>query len=152
MNTDTFNLKFNWILREELAIGIAPEKEKHLFILKEKGISSILNLCHKEEVVIPKNINFDFTFIRFALPDHNYPEVISIEQINTVLEIIEELIKKGPLFIHCKAAIERSPLICMAWLIKKHNLSKLQSLNYLMNKNKGSCPTRNQLKILDKLF
>ena len=47
MNTDTFNLKFNWILREELAIGIAPEKEKHLFILKEKGISSILNLCHK---------------------------------------------------------------------------------------------------------
>ena len=93
-----------------------------------------------------------FIYKRYALPDHNFSEPLTIEKVNNVLEIVEYLIKKGPLFIHCKAAVERSPLICMAWLIKKHNLNKFQSLNYLMQKNKGSCPSINQLKILDNLF
>ena len=46
---------------------------------------------------MPNNINIDFTFTRFPLPDHNYQETISVEEINTVLSIVEELIKKGPI-------------------------------------------------------
>lgn len=149
---DNFKLKFNWLLDKELAIGIAPQKEENLLFLKKNGINAILNLCYEKEVDIPKNINEFFIFRRFSLPDHNYSELITIENIDIALEIIEELITKGPLFIHCREAVERSPLICMAWLIKKHNLNKFQSLNYLMQKNKGTCPTTNQLKILDNLL
>mgnify|MGYP000294534184 CR=1 FL=1 len=148
---DNFKSRFNWLLEEELAIGIAPQKEEHLLFLKRNGINSILNLCHDKEVDIPKNINETFIYKKFSLTDHKFSELITIEKIKIVLEIIDELIKKGPLFINCKAAVERSPLICMAWLIKKHNLNKLQSLNYLMQKNKGTCPSIKQLKILDDL-
>lgn len=149
---DNFQNRFNWLLEEELAIGVAPLTNEHLLFLKTNGINAILNLCYEEEVNIPKNISNDFIFERFSLPDHNFTEEITIEKINIVLVLIEKLIKKGPLFIHCKEAIERSPLICMAWLIKKHNLNKLQALNYLMKKNKFSCPTTNQLRILDEIL
>ena len=44
--------------------------------------------------------------------------------------------KEGPVFIHCYAGIERSPLICMAWLVKYKMLSPSEALQYVMEVTK----------------
>ena len=64
------------------------------------------------------------------------------------MKILTEIKLLGPVFVHCVASVERSPLICMAWLIKMHNLSPKQALDYLMEIHKGTNPLPSQYNIL----
>mgnify|MGYP001214281408 FL=1 len=68
-----------------------------------------------------------------------------------MLSKLKKLISFGPVFVHCIASMERSPMICMAWLIKEHNLSVQEALDYLMNIHPGTNPLREQIEILEKL-
>lgn len=141
----------NWVLRDEIAIGPAPTQENHIYQLKQAKIQSVLSLCSKQEATPPNDINKIFNCERIILPDHTYNKKISLKEIKIALQILEELKKFGPTFVHCKAAVERSPLICVAWLIKYESLTMQQSLNYLMRVNPGTCPSADQLKLLKNL-
>ena len=153
MNKIQKDFKVDWVLINKLCIGIAPLSKNHLNVLREEGVSSILSLCSEDEVKLPSDLGLFFNHKRYVLPDHKTGRPPTLNEIDSTLVILSELMKSDkPVFIHCVASVERSPLICMAWLIKKHNLNKFQSLNYLMQKNKGTCPTTNQLKILDNLL
>ena len=52
---------------------------------------------------------------------------MTLEEINLAVVKLSELISIGPVFVHCKAAVERSPLICIAWLVKNKSLTIQQS-------------------------
>ncbi|MBO8240564.1 dual specificity protein phosphatase family protein [Prochlorococcus marinus XMU1412] len=145
------NFFINWILNDEIAIGPAPLVDEHILMLKEKNIQGILSLCSVKEANPPINIEELFFCKRVVLPDHTYDRVMNIEELNLALSMLEDLRKKGSIFVHCKAAIERSPLVCMAWLIKKRDLTIQQSLDYLMSVNKGTCPLNDQLSLLKDL-
>ena len=144
-------LSFSWVLVDELMVGSAPLHNDHLMILKREGINSVLTLCSSKEVNISKDINNYFTHNSFILPDHTFKKYPQTDEIISVLEILEDLIRKGPVYVHCFAGIERSPLICMAWLISKHKLSPQRSLDYLMEVHKGSNPLPSQYKLLSFL-
>ena len=141
----------NWVLRDEIAIGPAPTKKEHLTRLENHAIKGILSLCSIEEAIPPNNITKIFRCERIVLPDHSYDRKMNFKEITIALQRLEELKKIGPIFVHCKAAIERSPLICMAWLIREHNLKPQQALDYLMQIHPGTSPLSNQLKLLRNL-
>ena len=143
--------KINWVLNDELAIGVAPLNESHFRKLIENNIKSILSLCSEEEAPINSNLKNNFTHIRYTLPDHKVNKNIAITDIEKIILIIEKLKEKGPLFIHCQAARERSPIICMAWLVVKHKLSPQRALDYLMEVNPRTNPLPTQLKLLSSL-
>ena len=143
--------KINWVLNNELAIGPAPLKESHFKHLKENNIKSILNLCSEEEAPINNEVKLNFTHKRYTLPDHKVEKNIQLSEIKELISIIEILKEKGPLFIHCQAARERSPIICMAWLIAKHKLSPQRALDYLMEVNPRTNPLPSQLKLLHNI-
>ena len=143
--------RVNWILKNKLAIGNAPLNKAHYSQLKNLNLKSIINLCAEEECPTPEGIESDFIFKRIFIPDHSFEEQITIDQINYVLMFIEEFMNKGPVFIHCKAAVERSPLVCMAWLIKNRKLNTKEALNYLMTVNKGSCPLKKEIDLLKEI-
>ena len=145
------NFKINWVLNNELALGSAPLENSHIKLLKEEGLVSILSLCSEEEAKPPEGIEKLFRSKRIVLPDHSYSRSLKLEELQKVLQVLEGLSLFGPVFVHCKAAVERSPLICMAWLIKKHKLNPIQALDYLMRINKGTSPMQNQLKLLYEL-
>ena len=42
----------------------------------------------------------------------------------------------GPVFMHCHAGVERSPLISVAFLYKFHGLTLLQAVDYVREQNK----------------
>ena len=140
--------KLDWVLNNELAIGPAPRKALHFEYLKQKNIKSIVNLCTEEEAPILEGVKETFQFKRFVLPDHKVNKDILISEINEIISIIELFIKKGPVFVHCFAAIERSPLICMSWLIAKHKLSPQRALDYLMQVHPRTNPLPEQFKLL----
>ena len=140
--------KLDWVLSNELAVGPAPLKKSHFEYLANKKIKSILNLCNEKEAPIDENFKTVFNFKRFILPDHKVTKEIEISEIKEIIKIIESLKSSGAVFVHCFAGVERSPLICMAWLISKHKLSPQRSLDYLMEVHKGSNPLPSQYKLL----
>ena len=143
--------KLDWVLSNELAVGPAPLKKSHFEYLANKKIKSILNLCNEKEAPIDETFKSVFNFERYTLPDHKVNKEIEINEINEIIKIIESLKSSGAVYIHCFAGVERSPLICMAWLISKHKLSPQRSLDYLMEVHKGSNPLPSQYKLLSHI-
>ena len=136
------------MLINEIAVGTAPTKEKHLLIIKNEGIKSIFSLCGDKEVPFLEELLKLFSFERFSLPDHKAGKIVTTDQVLSSLKILKNLKKEGPVFIHCVASMERSPLVCIAWLIKMHNLRLDEALNYLMQSHVGTNPLPEQLNVL----
>ena len=151
--TDELNSKFfiNWIIKKKLAIGKYPNNEKDLELIRKKGIKSILNLCTEEEAPIPKGLLGNFEFSRYPLPDHKVKKKLEEFEILEVIEIVDKLLKNGPIFIHCYASIERSPFICIAWLVLKENITFLNALDHVKQSHELSNPIKDHLNVLMNL-
>ena len=143
--------RINWVLKDELAISRAPINESELNIIKQNNIKSVFSLCSKEEAPIPQNIGKYFNTFNKVLPDHKAGRIISLVEINEALDILREAKKLGSVLVHCVYAVERSPLLCMAWLVKEHYLKPQEALQYMMQIHKGTNPLTEQFEILNRL-
>lgn len=145
------NYKFDWVLINELAIGKAPKKYSDLQLIKSKGIISILSLCSISEAKPPEELDKMFIAKRVVIPDHKYERELTLNEINNVLDILSELLNNGPVLVHCVAAVERSPLICMGWLIRNKDLSPQEALDYLMQVHPGTSPLSININLLNSI-
>ncbi len=136
--------------KKKLAIGIAPTKVDHLKILKNQGIKSILSLCDISEATPPKGMSEIFNCERVVLPDHKSDRNLEIKEISNAINIIKKMEERIPIYVHCLAGKERSPLICMAWLRIKKKIDNIQALRYMMQVHSGTCPLDNHLLVLDE--
>ena len=142
---------FNWILINKFAIGTPFISEEDKYFLKEKGITTILDLRNKSDfLLIDQNkylLNIsEFKYTNLQLPDHNSKRLITREEIINAVETLNNLMIQGPVFMHCHAAAERSPLISIAFLLKIKNLSLTQSYEYVKQQNKKTNILLEQLK------
>ena len=141
----------SWVLVQDLALGPAPVATRHLNRLEAEGISSVLSLCSTEEKAAPPDLEERFHCRRLVLPDHRSQGTLSIGQLEQALEVLAELRSHGPVFVHCVAAIERSPLVCLAWLMREHGLSRQNALDYLLQVHPGTSPSAAHLMLLNQL-
>ncbi len=144
--------KIDWVLLNELAIGPAPTKVNYLNLLQQENIKTILSLCDKKEANLPKEMYELFICKEFFLPDHRSKRIPDKNELLKAMEELSNLITIGPLFVHCLAGVERSPLLCMAWLVKKHKLSPQEAMDYLLQVHKGTCPLPEQLAVLNDIY
>ncbi len=141
--------KIDWILIDELAIGPAPISERHIHRLKDSGIKAVLSLCAEEEAPPPAAMDKQLACGRLVLPDHQSGRLPEFGELLAALELLATLHQNhGSVFVHCVAAMERSPLVCLAWLVQRHNLSPEQALDYLMQMHPGTNPLPGQLALL----
>ena len=140
--------KLSWVLNKQIAIGNVPESQEDFDKLTRFGIKSIITLCNEEEASFSNKFTSLFKFERYILPDHKSSRSPKLSQLKDVLSLMKVNLKYGPIFIHCFAAVERSPLVCMAWLVKECKLSSEQALDYLMQINPGTCPLPEQIATL----
>ncbi len=145
------NIKLDWILKDELAIGSAPKTYEDINELKINGINGILSLCSNEENPFNINLKDYFKYRNILLPDHKYKSPLTIDKLNLALENLSLLKKYGSVYVHCLAGVERSPIVCMGWLVKNNHLTPTQALDYLMNIHSGTNPLPEQLKVLTLL-
>ena len=141
-------IKINWVLNNKLALGPVPRSVQDLKELKNNRIIWIFSLCSEDEANVYFNYAENFACKRIVLPDHKYKEDLTIDQLNLVLNTLAKIIEDGPVYIHCVAGIERSPLVCMAWLVKHYDLTPTQALEYLMDVNTGTNPLPKQFRLL----
>lgn len=139
---------FHWVLVEELAIGPAPRADRHLDRLAEQGVRAVLSLCGLEEAPPPQAMTQRFVCRRLVLPDHRHDRLVSPPELEQALLLLAELRQQGPVYVHCLAAMERSPLVCLAWLMRHHSLSLQRALDYLMQMHPGTSPLPSQLAVL----
>ena len=148
-NHNSEDFVFNWVLINELAIGNLPKTVNSIEILKENNIVSILNLCTKKEFEYQENLYSGFNYKNYPLPDHKSSRLPKLEEIKEVLNYASKMMTYGPLFVHCYASMERSPLICLGLLINKEGLSLQEAFDYLKQVHRNCNPLPEQLKIID---
>ena len=142
---------FNWVLLNQLAIGRPPNNKIYIETLKKNNIKNVLTLCSEKEF-IPNNFLLDnFSWERSLLPDHRDNRNINITEIKKTLNILRNFLNSGATYVHCYAAVERSPLICMAWIIKNKGLTINQALFYMMEVHPRSSPLAKHLSELNYL-
>ena len=139
---------FNWVLTNELAIGNAPKNNVAVEKLKKENIVSIISLCSEQESKLDDNIQNLFDCNRIILPDHKSGRYPSLDELVKVLDVIEKLKNNRPIFVHCVAAMERSPLISIAFLHLKKGFSIVQSCDYVKQQNISTIVNTNQLKYI----
>ena len=141
--------QIDWVLIDELAIGPAPRAERHVLRLHEAGVKAVLSLCSKEEAPPPPSIEEHFACSRLVLPDHRSGRLPQPTELFEALTLLGQLHHNhGSVFVHCVAAMERSPLVCLAWLVQRHQLSPEAALDYLMQVHPGTNPLPGQLALL----
>ena len=141
----------SWVLVQDLALGPAPVAPRHLNRLESEGITAVLSLCSTEEKAAPPDLEERFYCRRLVLPDHRSQGTLSIGLLEQALAALAELRSHGPVFVHCVAAIERSPLVCMAWLMREYGISRQNALDYLLQVHPGTSPSAAHLMLLTQL-
>ena len=150
-STPQRRFKLSWVLIDELAVGPAPKAERHLDYLEAEGVKAVLSLSSQNEAPLPEQIEQRFQYRRLVLPDHKADRFVKLEEIQQAITILHSLWLHRPVFVHCVAAMERSPLVCLAWLMQEQGLSQRQALDYLMQIHPGTSPLPVQLLVLNDL-
>lgn len=140
--------RVTWVLRDQLALGPAPRSLHHLERLRDEGVKAVLTLCSEAEAPAPEQINHWFSWARVVLPDHRVGRPPSPAELHQALAALERLQALGPVYVHCVASMERSPLVCLAWLMRERGLTRLEALDYLAQQHPGTNPLPEQLDVL----
>ena len=69
-----------------------------------------------------------------------------LSEIENAVNILKKLLCNGPVFMHCHAAVERSPLISIAFLLKEKKLNLTQAYEYVKQQNRKTNILLDQLK------
>jgi protein tyrosine/serine phosphatase len=141
-------LRLSWVLAGELAVGTAPWLAEDLAELEREGVSAVLSLCREQEGPLAVELGRVFAWRRVPLPDHRGPEPLTPAHLERALETLAVLRVHGPVYVHCAAGVERSPLVAMAWLMRQRGLGRLQALEYLMQTHPGTSPLPEHLALL----
>ena len=138
--------------KNKLAIGTSPMNIKDLILLKKNKVKNILCLCSEEESKWHLELENNFLCNRFILPDSNQKKLPSNIQIDKAYEILKKLVKNNITFVHCFASIERSPLLCIMFMMDNYNLNLEESLDYVKRVHYLTNPRNNQLFTIEKYF
>ena len=143
---------FNWVLKNKLAIGTSPMDIKDLNLLKKNRVKNILCLCNEEESKWHSELEKSFLCNRVILPDSNQNKLPTNMQIDKAYKILKKLVNNNITFVHCFASVERSPLLCIMFMMDNYNLNLEESLDYVKRVHSFTNPRNKQLFFIEKYF
>ena len=146
----TYKFIFNWVLINKLAVGTSPLNQDNISFLKNKGINNILGLCLESEVGWAENISKNFCCERIFIPDSKSEALPNFKDLSKIFNTLTEFLENGATFVHCFASVERSPLICILYVMQKFNLELEDALDYVLRKHDSTNPTNTQLKVINE--
>ena len=139
---------FNWILINQLAIGTSPLDSEDIIFLKNKKVKNIIGLCSIEESKWHVDLQKKFDCERIVLPDSRSNKLPHKKDLLKAFYKLRDAINNDITFIHCFASIERSPLVCIMYIMHKYNLSIEDALDYVRRTHQYTNPTNSQLSLV----
>ncbi len=138
---------FSWVIPAKLAVGGFP-RSQDLIHLSQAGIRSILTLCAEQEGTLPEETPHQFACQRFVLPDSRYEHSLQVGQISQAVALLHQHLEQHPVYIHCLAGMERSPIVCIAYLCQYQKLQLWQASHWLQQVHPPTQPTSEQMRVL----
>jgi hypothetical protein len=145
-------LPFSWVLTDQLAIGPMPRSESHWRQLENAGFQSRFSCCYPDEetgLILPSGWMSD----RVALPDHRAQEPMQQERLAEALARAEHLmIQIPPLYLHCMAGCERSPLLAVGLTARRRGVDTLAALAWVRRCHPMAMPIYDHLALLETIL
>jgi predicted protein tyrosine phosphatase len=141
----------SWLRTRRLAIGPMPHSQDHWLNLQQQGLQLVFSCCAEDEAIWqpPKA----WTQRRFPLPDHRQPEAMTSELLDQAINAALDLYRTGlPLYLHCWAGIERSPLVATGVLCRAESLNLFEALEQVRSLHPTAKPLIPHLLILETLL
>ena len=144
-------LSISWLRTRRLAIGPMPQIQQHWLALQQQGVQSIFSCCEVEEGPwLPPQ---EWTQRRFPLPDHRQPDVMTSAMLDQAINAALDLYLTGsPLYLHCWAGKERSPLVAIGLLCRAESLNLFEALAQVRSQHPIAKPLISHLLILESLL
>lgn len=137
-----------WILPNRLALGPLP-KPAYANTLTAANIEVVLSLCAEAEGQLPPNIAEKFHCQRYILPNRYYLLPLQTQHLEMATELLHQhLRRQRSVYVHCQRGIERSPLVCAAYLCRYHQLEVWEALRYVQQVQAIAAPISTQIKVL----
>jgi len=118
-------------LMDDLWVGSYPQQPEDIQHLKEDGVTAVLSV-QSDEDLDARAIRWDL-FERFyasqsmrvvRIPIQDFEPADLLQHLPTAVAALEGLMTAGErVYVHCTAGINRSPTVCIAWLMKHRDLS-----------------------------
>jgi hypothetical protein len=147
-------LPYSWILTGELALGPMPRSEPHWRQLEALGLNRRFSLCYPEEERIT-SVPEHWRSERFSLPDHRRQEPLLPERLEQGLSLGAALLEEagaGPIYLHCLAGRERSPLMAVGLVARRRGLDLFEALDWVRRCHPAASPMMDHLEVLEQLL
>jgi len=145
-------IPYSWVLTNRLAIGPMPASEAQWLQLEQAGLRSCFSCCYPTEqadVPAPPHWRSD----QVPLPDHRQQEPLNADRLAAALDRAQRLLQAGaPLYLHCMAGIERSPLIAIGLTARERQLSLFDAIDWVRRCHPASQPIVPQLELLEQVL
>ncbi len=112
-------MRFEWIIKNEIAVGSLPGKDSVPY-LRKKGIRAIISLT--EERLPGEVIPDDMEYRHFPVKDVQAPDFYEIKEFLLYADFLKTV--RFPFFVHCKDGLLRSPVFAAFYLIYEGRSSK----------------------------
>lgn len=145
-------LPYSWVLSRRLAVGPMPSSPAHWQQLEQAGLRARFSCCYPHEQG-PAPVPPDWVSDGFPLPDHRRQEPLELERLAEALERAERLLSEdAPVYLHCLAGIERSPLLAVGLTARERDLSLFEALAWVRRCHPPAMPIVSQLELLEQLL
>lgn len=145
-------LPYSWVLTGRLAVGPMPAGVVHWQQLEQAGLRARFSCCYPHEerlAVVPPH----WLSGGVPMPDHRHQEPLEPERLASALAVAEQLLRQGtPLYVHCLAGIERSPLIAVGLTARARNLPLFDALDWVRRCHPAAQPLVSHLELLERLL
>jgi len=143
---------FSWIRSGRLAVGSIPRHAGHWQAMEQFGIQRVFSCCHPSE--FPWQPPPHWSSQRVPLPNPHTREPLSKPVLRRAINQLAAFYgdHPGPLYLHCWAGQERSPLLAVALLCRSENLSLLEALALVRRCHPEAQPIMAQLALLEEVL
>ena len=146
-------LPYSWILTNQLAIGPRPLNSSQWQQLEEAGLRGRFSCCYQEEEAALPLPHQGWRSARVSLPDHRQQESLRIERLVEALTTADQLMEQGvPIYLHCLAGIERSPLIAVGLIARRRQIDIYAALDWVRRCHPAAQPIYSHLELLERIL
>lgn len=143
---------FSWLRTRRLAVGGFPRQPEHWQALEAAGIGQVFSCCDPSEGEWEPPDHWPSG--RVALPDHRSSAPPTAAQLQQALDQLEAMLAgdQHPLYLHCWAGMERSPLLAVGLLCRLDNVPFFDALAQVRSLHPRARPITAHLVVLEQLL
>jgi len=131
-------------LLDELWVGSYPQQPEDIQHLKAEGVTAVLSVQSNPDLDA-RAIRWDL-FERFyasqsmrvvRIPIIDFEPADLLRNLPVAVAALDRLIADGErVYVHCTAGINRSPTVCIAWMMRHRGMTLEEANNHVMERRR----------------